>query len=322
MTANRVRVGMVGTGGIGRVHLANLTKIDQAQLVAVCDVNEASVAEICETYGITGYTDYEAMLAAERLDALFICVPPFAQGTLVEQAAARGIHLLVEKPIGLAMEEVERKLKAIQDAQILASTGYCLRYLDIVAQAKAYVADKTIAMVRGHYLTSFVQTPWWREQAKSGGQLVEQATHTLDMMRYLAGDVSKVYAHAALRVMGDVPGLDIPDVTSVSLAFSSGAIGTLDTTFTQPDHRTGVEVLGKGFRLQISGRDLTIVDAEGTRTYSSTLDFYLAQDEAFIRAVATGDETLILAPYAQALQTLKVTLAANESAKSGSPVKL
>ncbi|MET3287841.1 UNVERIFIED_CONTAM: putative dehydrogenase [Brevibacillus sp. OAP136] len=322
MAANKVRVGMVGTGGIGRVHLANVNKIEQAQLVAVCDVNEASVAEICETYGVAGYTDYEAMLAAEQLDALFICVPPFAQGTLVEQAAARGIHLLVEKPIGLAMEEVERKLKAIQDAQILTSTGYCLRYLDIVAQAKAYLANKTIAMVRGHYLTSFVQTPWWREQAKSGGQLVEQATHTLDMMRYLVGDVSKVYANAALRVMEDVPGLDIPDVTSVSLTFSSGAIGTLDTTFTQPDHRTGVEVLGKGFRLQISGRDLTIVDAEGTHSYSSTLDFYLAQDVAFIRAVATGDETLILAPYAQALQTLKVTLAANESAKSGSPVTL
>ncbi|MBG9568607.1 Gfo/Idh/MocA family oxidoreductase [Brevibacillus agri] len=317
-----IQIGMIGVGGIGQHHLKGLLADERVRVTAVCDVNKEAAASTAEQIGAAGYTSWRELLAHEQLDALFVCVPPFAHEEIEEQAAARGIHLFVEKPIGLDLETVTRKQAAIEKAGIISATGYCLRYLDIVQQARDYLADKQIALVSGHYLTKFVETPWWRQMGKSGGQLVEQATHTLDMMRFLAGDVEKVYAQMALMASQDIDGIDIPDVSAVSLSFATGAIGQLDTCFIQADHRTGVEILGKHFRVQIDGRKLTITDEAGTRTTEATVDMYRKQDRAFVTAIETGDASLVLSPYASAKKTLAVTLAANQSAKSGTPVTI
>lgn len=317
-----LRIGFVGVGGIANVHLKNLSQNENVKLVALCDIAEETVRKKAGEYGAAAYTDADSMLELEQLDALFLCVPPFAHGELEQKAAARGLHLFVEKPLGLDMETVRGKAEAIRKAGIMSGSGYCLRYLDTVEKAKQYLQNKEIAMVRAHYITSFVQTPWWRESAKSGGQLVEQSTHTVDLVRYLAGDITKLYANMELMVMKDIPGLNIPDVGTVSLVFASGAIGHVDTSFTQHDHRTGIEILGRDFRVIIDGVNLSIVEKEKTVTYTSRMDFYKEQDNAFVEALVSNRPELILSPYADAMKTLEVTLAANESARTGIPVVL
>jgi predicted dehydrogenase len=316
-----VRVAIVGVGGIAAEHLKNLEENQEAELVAVCDINKASADKVAQMYNVVPYTDFDSLLNNEEIDALFLCVPPFAHGDMEEKAAARGIHLFVEKPVGLDMETVERKAKAIRDSGIIAGTGYCLRYLDTVAIAREYLQDKTIAMVRAHRFGSLVTVPWWKETAKSGGQLVEQTTHNLDLLIYLAGDVDKVSADMALRVMGDVPGIDIPDVYSVNLRFASGAVGHLDTSFVeQPDGRSSLEVIGRGFRVSLDGTSLTIMEKDKTITYKSQVNFYKEQDDSFIHAVNTGDASGILVPYEVAVRTLEVSLAAHRSSESGTSV--
>jgi predicted dehydrogenase len=318
-----VRVAVVGVGGIAAEHLKNVQENEEAVLVAVCDIVKASVEKAAQQYNVVPYTDFDAMLENEEIDALFLCVPPFAHGEMEEKAAARGIHLFVEKPVGLDMETVERKAKAIQDAGVIAGTGYCLRYLDTVAKAREYLQGKTIAMVRAHRFGSLVTVPWWREMAKSGGQLIEQTTHNLDLLLYLAGDVDKVSADMALRVMEDVPGIDIPDVYSVNLRFASGAVGHLDTSFVeQPDGRSSLEVIGRGFRVTLDGTALTIMEKDKTVTHKSRVNFYKEQDDAFIHAVLTKDASVILAPYAEAARTLQVSLAAHQSSDSGTSVSI
>ncbi|QHW33694.1 Gfo/Idh/MocA family oxidoreductase [Paenibacillus rhizovicinus] len=320
---SKVRVGFVGAGGIASAHMEALVRNEKVQLTAVCDVVQASAHRAAEKYGMQAYSDFDSLLDAEEVDALFVCVPPFAHGDIEEKACAKGIHLFVEKPLGLDMNVIRKKAAIIRDAGIMSSSGYVLRYLDTASKARAYLQGKTIGMVRAHYMTGFVSTPWWRDMAKSGGQLVEQTTHTVDMVRFLAGDVSKVYAQMALRVMGDIENLNIPDVGTVALTFESGAIGHVDTCFIQPDHRVGVEVQGKDFRVLVEGSKLTITDKEGTQTVNSeTEDIMFAQDSAFIDAVITGNRSLILAPYDDALRTVEITLAANQSALSGNPVQL
>lgn len=318
-----VRVAVVGVGGIAAEHLKHLQSNEDAELVAVCDIVKENAEKVANQYNAVPYTDFDAMLDNEELDALFLCVPPFAHGDMEEKAAARGIHLFVEKPVGLDMETVERKAKAISNAGIIAGTGYCLRYLDTVAIAKEYLQGKTIAMARAHRFGSLVTVPWWREMAKSGGQLTEQTTHNLDLLLYLAGDVKRVSADMALRVMGDVPGIDIPDVYSVNLRFASGAVGHLDTSFVeQPDGRSSLEVIGRGFRVTLDGTSLSIMEKDKTVTYKSKVNFYKEQDDAFIQAVLTGDASGILAPYPVAVRTLQVSLAAHQSSDSGTSLTL
>jgi predicted dehydrogenase len=319
---SKVKVGFVGVGGIAGVHLENVSKNSHADIVAVCDIAEENAKKKGLQYNASAYTDIDEMLEKETLDAVFVCVPPFAHGDIEEKIVKRGIHLLVEKPLGLDIETVQKKAKIIKDSGVICGVGYCLRYLDTVAKAKEYLKDKSIAMVRGHYITSFVPTPWYREMNKSGGQLVEQSTHTLDLMRYLAGEIDNVYANMSLQVLSDIPNMDIPDVTSVNVTFKSGAVGHLDSSMIQVDHRSGVEILGRDFRILIDGADLSIVEKDSTITYKSKVDFYQEQDRVFIEAVMKGDPTLLLSNYEDGAKTLAATLAANKSNEVGLPIKL
>ncbi|MBS4220423.1 Gfo/Idh/MocA family oxidoreductase [Bacillus sp. FJAT-49711] len=318
----KVKVGFVGVGGIATVHLKNVSENENAEIVAVCDINEENAKKQGEAYNATFYTDLDLMLEDEQLDALFVSVPPFAHGEIEEKAIKKGIHLLVEKPVELDLEVAKEKAKVIRDSGVINASGYCLRYLDTIQKAKEYLADKEIAMVRGQYISSFVQTPWYRIKSKSGGQLVEQATHVMDLMAYLGGGIEKVSANMSLQVMDDIENIDIPDVTSVNVTFSSGAVGHLDCSFTQPDHRMGVEVLGRDFRVELVGTSLKIVEKDHTETYDSEVDFYEVQDRAFIEAVRTNNQDLILASYEDGLKTLAVTLAANQSNQEDKVIRL
>ncbi|MDR0270711.1 Gfo/Idh/MocA family oxidoreductase [Paenibacillus sp.] len=316
-----IRIGVVGAGIIAAEHMKHIHQNGHAELVAVCDVAPGAAESAVRQYGGTAYTSYDEMLKQEKLDALFICVPPFAHGEMEEKAAERGIHLLVEKPLGLNMEEVHRKAEVLTQSGIITGSGYCLRYIESVQRAKRYLQGKEIAMVRAYRFGSLPPNPWWVDHSKSGGQLVEQTTHNLDLMMYLAGDVRKVSADMALLLCRSVPGITTPDAASVNMVFDSGALGHIDTGFfPQPDGRASLEIMGRDFRLTLEGKDLTIMESEQTTIFRGKSDFYKSQDDAFIHAVETGDRSLILAPYCTAMRTLEVTLAANESAKTGQPV--
>lgn len=316
-----IRVAFVGVGGIAQTHLKALGANEHAEVVAACDVVQERAEAAGQTYGLKAYTDVDLMLDREKPDALFICVPPFAHADLEEKAVSRGIHLLVEKPLGLDIDVIRAKAERIRQAEIIAASGYCLRYQDIAQQARTYLSGKEIGMVRAHYLCGFVETPWWRDITKSGGQLVEQATHTVDMTRYLAGDVLSVYARMGFGMLEDKAGASIPSVATVCLDFESGAIGHIDTACIQPDWRSAIEVFGRDYRLTLSGRKLSILEGETLSEFEGeSVSAYKAQDDAFIEAIRSGDRSLIRSTYDDALKTAEVTLAANTSARTGMPV--
>jgi predicted dehydrogenase len=318
----KVRVGFVGAGGIANVHLQHISKNEMAEVTAICDIHEETVLQKAKEYGGAAYTNVDEMFEKEQLDALFISVPPFAHGEIEEKAARKGIHLMVEKPLGLDYQTVAKKAEIIKQSGIICGSGYCLRYLDTVAKAKEYLQDKKTAMVRGHYLSSFVPTPWYREWEKSGGQLVEQSTHIVDLARYLGGEINQVYANMSLQVHHNVPNITIPDVTSVNFVYESGAVGHIDSTFAQFDHRMGIEVMGEEFRLVIDGVNLTIIEKDSNQSFKSEVDFYQEQDRMFIEAIVKGDRNLLLSSYEDGLKTLAVTLAANQSQETALPVRV
>lgn len=319
-----LRLGFVGAGEITREHLKAVKEYPNAEISAICDIVKENVDKVAQQYGARAYVDFDTMLDCEQLDALFVCVPQFARGEIEEKAARKGIHLFVEKPLGLNMETTRRKADVLRESGVIVSTGYCLRYMDIVEKAKQYLLGKQIALVRAYRFGSVYGPSWWRDFAKSGGQLVDQTTHNIDLMRYLVGDIKKVSADMALIILKQLPGTTAPDVSSVNFVFESGALGQISTSFIpQPDSksRSSLEIMGENFRLTIDGfSTLTIVEKEQTVIVNSHIDFYKAQDESFLNAIITNDRSLIRASYEDAMKTLEVTLAANESAKSGNSV--
>ncbi|HEV2123028.1 MAG TPA: Gfo/Idh/MocA family oxidoreductase, partial [Chloroflexota bacterium] len=279
-----VRIGFAGTGGIAAAHLLNLVRIPDADVVALYDLER----ERCEVAmrRINGqqdqaarpggpeprklqakvYTDFRTMLAEAGLHAVYICVPPFAHGELEFAAIDAGVALFVEKPVSLSLDLARQVSEAIQEKNLVSSSGYQTRYAEAADRTKELIANKPVGMALGFYLGGLPGTPWWRVQAQSGGQLVEQATHTVDLMRWLLGDVARVYSAGSLRVMKDTPNFDIFDSSTAVLHFASGVIGNISNTSilgsgTAAGAPSGVHLISQDQRLEVWGNTLKVISA-------------------------------------------------------------
>jgi len=318
-----LRVGLIGAGNIAQTHLRAIAGTADVRLTAVCDVVEQRAREAAQNYGGKPYTDYRTMLEQEDLQALFICVPPDAHSTMEEEAAARGVHLLVEKPVTLTLEEARRKQAAIEQAGIIAAAGYCLRYSPLVDKVREWLGQgfQTV-LAEARYWGGTPEAPWWPDYAKSGGQLVEQTTHVVDLLRFLVGEVAEVQAQYTRAAAPDDPAFTVPTAGSVSLRFTGGAVGTISTSCVVGAFEAGVNLLGPDGAIRYTYGEASLIRGRNTVTEKPTGDMYAIQDRAFLKAVATGDTSLLRCTYADAVKTLALTLAANQSAAEGHPVNL
>lgn len=317
------RVGFIGCGGFGRHHMGKLADIDGVELVAYYDVDLNKAKECSNQFGGKAFDSYQEMLDKATLDAVYICLPPFAHGEIEKAVIAEGLPFFVEKPIALSASVAEEIQEELEKKGLFASVGYHFRYLDTVEKAKERLSGREVGMVLGWWLGGFVGLPWWGVYAQSGGQFVEQTTHIFDLARYLVGEVEEVYAYTALRLLKDIPNIDVPDVGVCNLKFENGAVGNISNTcITRAGGKIGLAVYCKDLVVDIAGRRVTVIEPEKEEFFDSEVDPYEVEDRVFIEAVRSGDRSAIRSSYADALRTLKVTLAANESAHTGRPVKV
>jgi predicted dehydrogenase len=204
--------------------------------------------------------------------------------------------------------------------------GYQVRYSSAVAEARAAIGDQPIGLALGTYLGGLPGSPWWRLQARSGGQVVEQATHVVDLMRFVVGEVDWVHAQAATRLLADVPNLDIADVSLACLRFDSGVIGSLTNTCALrgvPDEHWdhGLTLIARDLSVRMWLGTARIARPGEVRHLSDDGSASYALDAAFIDAVATGDRSGIRSTYADGVASLRVTLAIEESVRSGQAVR-
>jgi len=315
-----VRVGFIGTGGIASNHFGNLERIPEAQVVAVHDVQRPRAEHAGRRWGAQVFDDYHDLLA--EVDAVYICVPPFAHGELELAAAAAGKHLFVEKPVALSLETARRVQEAVERAGVITSVGYHWRYLEGVDRAREILARRGnhIAMLLGWWLGGLPSVSWWRVQGQSGGQLVEQTTHLFDLARSFAGEVAEVFAVGNRRTLTDVEHMSVDDVGTVTLRFATGVIGQVANTCILPYHSAGLTILTRQGTLELTSASLKVTERNVTTEYRHTNNPYLVEDQVFIEAVRTGDPSRIRSTYADAVRTLAVTLACTESIAAGRPV--
>ena len=331
VSTSRVRIGAIGTGGIATTHFRNLATIAGVELAAFCDVarDRAEAAAAKFNPGARVYTDYQALLAARDLDAVYVAVPPFAHGDIEPAVVEAGLPMYVEKPVALSLATAHHVQHAIETKHALVCVGYHWRYTPAVERVQELLADATIGLVYGYYTTRPPQGKGWLVlQERSGGQMVEQTTHIVDLARLVAGDVATVYARFANRVTGPHPAFTAADVGTATLQFASGALGTISNCWLVPvNHLSGLQLWTDKGLIDFTQRSLTVRKDDETQDIPlpppppGVSGHYYA-DKAFVDAVRTGDRSLIRTPYDQAVKTLAVSLAAAESAATGEPVRL
>lgn len=320
------RVGFIGSGGIARSHTKALSALGGVEFVAFCDLVEDRARSYSDEYGGKPYTDFRRMLDAEKMDAVYICLPPFAHTDEVELAAEKGIDIFIQKPIALDMDLANRMVRAVENAGVRSQVGYQLRFGMGVQRAKALLEEGELGQVTlalGKYVCNFLGGSWWRDPAKSGGQIVEQSTHAVDLMRYLCGDIGRVCSEMDVRYWTEVEDLGIEDVSATSLRFTSGAVGSMIATTGGYLSKWIVDlsIFTKKAALDIPDPNSLRITwgADGGREeyHSESTDMSLAEARHFIGAVRDGGDTIT--PISEGAKTLAVTLAIRESGLGKEP---
>lgn len=313
------RVGLIGAGGVAQRHARVLSGLPDVQVVGVTDVMPEAAAKLAEEYGTRALPDARALLA-EGLDAAYVCVPPFAHGPAERGVLEAGIPLFVEKPIAINLDVAHEIAGLIAQRNVLTAVGHHWRYLEIVEEARKLLSDRPVRLVTGAWLDKVPPVAWWPHRDRSGGPVVEQAAHVLDLARHLVGEVTEVTA-AANGTPPPVEGADVDGATVATLRFAGGAVGSLAATCVLGwKQRAGLEIYADGLALDISETGLVVRDADGTRTVESDPDSArVAVDRAFIQAVR-GESDDVRVPYAEALRTHTLALAVSEAAATGRTV--
>lgn len=316
------RIGFIGAGCIAQRHLGVLQQVEDVRIIACADPDLPRAAAIASRFGAHAYRSHQEMLEAEDLDAVYICVPPFAHGAPELDAIRGGLPFFVEKPISLDIRTAMTVAREVLDHSLITAVGYHWRYLHTVEEARDLLVENPAHLISGYWLDQTPPPQWWWLQNYSGGQMVEQTTHIIDLARHLVGEVTHVYGQCSHYARPDFPGLDVATASTASLRFASGAIGNLSSTcLLRWGHRTGLHLFSDGLAIELTDRDIMIDVGRGRPIRQAEGDPVWREDCDFIGAVR-GMPSRIRCSYAEALKTHRVALAIAESARSGRPIAL
>lgn len=319
---NKTRLGFIGAGGIAQRHLGVLEQFDDVELVGFADPDVDRAVQSAGRFGARAYGNFAELLDDPNLDAVYICIPPFAHGEPERLAIARGLPFFVEKPLSLEIDIAEAVAAQVEAADLVTAVGYHWRYIDTVEEARRRLADRPPQLLSGYWLDSTPPPQWWWHQDQSGGQMVEQTTHIIDLARYLAGDVTQVFGLAGHKDREQFPGLDVATASTASLRFANGAIGNLASTcLLNWGHRVGLHVFGEGLALELTDHDIMIDVGAGRPVQHAQGDPVWREDRDFIDAVR-GEPNRIRCSYGEALKTHRVALAINQSAREGRAIDI
>lgn len=342
------KLAIIGCGGIGRYHLNHFLKMDDVHIAGVCDLIQDRAAEFAKEANCSAFTDFVDMYDKVAPDMVFICVPPYCHGDIEYETIRRGIHMFVEKPVGLEPQQFLKIRDMVKQANIITASGLQLRYESNIVKLKEFAAQHKIVQMNLCRIGGIPDTPWWKVRKQSGGQLVEQTIHQVDMARNIMGEPDEVFAMGGHNIVKGIDGFDVEDMSVTLVRFKSGALGTITTgcyakngatadnklTFGAVDARADYYMFDKvaiygdvvtaesAKRNEVVKGDGRMLQLNQALEYKPEGDCGMLCDHTFIEAVNTGDASRILSPYDDAVKSVLFTLACNESMVTGKPVKV
>jgi predicted dehydrogenase len=314
-----VRAGLVGAGGVGARHARTLAGFDDVDLVAICDPVAAAAEALAGEVDARHVPDLTGLLAV-GLDAVWLCVPPFAHGELELSVVRAGLPFFVEKPLAADLGVAEHVAAAVAAAGLPTATGYHWRHLDTVERARSALAGAAVRLVDARWWSTTPPPVWWSRQERSGGQVVEQATHLLDLVRLLAGEVVEVVGASA---PSSAAGRDVPDAGAAVLRLECGAVGTVSVSCVLPAlTAAGLEVVGDGIALELTETALRVRTRDGEVRAEPEVDARRAVDRAFVDLLSGRGGAPGTVDVAEALRTHRLAWAVSEATRTGGTVRV
>ncbi len=336
-----IRIGFIGAGWVGTVHTQSLAKIPGVEVVAVYNHNLPRAQSFIADHApkAKAYDDWKKMLETEKLDAVYVGLPPGAHCGQTELAAQRGCHLFLEKPIALTLDRAQSIAAAVRAAGVKCQIGHHQRHTAPVRKLKQMLTDGSAGrplLMQGRFFANNLFPAWWRDPNMGGGQLIEQAIHTYDLARHFFGEPEIVTAFADKLFHDRFPDYQVDDVSASTIRFKNRAIASLCAAncyephggstlmtilcekvmveFKSPDEATFVRHGGKKSE-EIAKSDVKV---ETIKQDGSAYDEINANFIGALRGEAT-----LRSGIDDGVESLRLVLAASKSSKeNGAPQKM
>ncbi len=268
----KFRIGVIGLGMASAPHARSLLDLsDRVEVTAAYAPSAARREKFAEAYGLPVTGDLDAVFSDSTIDAVLILTPPATHLELVEQAAASGKHVLLEKPLDVTPARARAIVSAADAAGITLGIVFQNRFRRAVLELRALLAEGRLGEIVG----ASVRVSNWRGQSyydepgrgtlarDGGGVLLTQAIHTIDLLISLAGLPASVFAHA---VTSPLHRMETEDLVAGTLRFANGAIGTLSaTTSAYPGFPERIDLIGTKGTAVLEGDMLAVEFLDGSR---------------------------------------------------------
>lgn len=298
MVDDRVRVGVVGLGRMGKFHAANLAgRVPLADLVRIVDADEGTARDISgRLREVEWSTDYADLLEDSEIEAVIVASPTPLHADMVEAAAEAGKHVFCEKPISLEVERTYEVVEAAREAGIKLQVGFHRRFDPDYRRAWEKIRAGEVGEVF-LFRTSLrdMQAPGFDYIKGSGGFFADVTLHDFDAARWLIGEISEVTAFGA--ALSDPLGFeeaDDIDNAVVAVRFAGGALGVIDNSRVAGyGYECSSEVMGSKATLRVDNHRRASVE---TLTRDSSHQDYVSDFvERFADAYAAGLESFVRA---------------------------
>lgn len=265
------RSAVIGCGDVSIVHLEAIEGLDSVELVGICDIDAAAAQEAHRKYDVPAFTDHRALFEVARPEVVHICTPHDRHVPVALDCLARGIHVVLEKPVAATVPEAERLIAAAA-AHPDVKIGVCFqnRYNVATSTVRELLDSGELGAVLGGHGTVvwhrtpqyYAARPWRGTKAGSGGGvLINQAIHTIDLLQWFLGEVSSVGGYVGRTPRAGGP--EVEDSAVLTLDHRGGARSVLfATTANVVDSPVTVEIDTEAATLTIRD-DLTIHYKDG-----------------------------------------------------------
>lgn len=276
-----IRYAIAGCGaGIAESHLAALAKLPGARIVGMCDVSAERGQPRADAAGVPFFTDHVAMIDATKPDVVSICTPHPFHPVIAIDAFQRGAHVLTEKPMAISVADADRMIDAADKAGRILAVNFQMRFRPAAQRARKFIDDGELGdLVRVQVTECWFRTeayfktsPWrgtWRTEG--GAILMNQSTHTMDLLYYFAGKPAKVWGWTRTRLHH----IECEDTAQAMLEMGNGAPGYFSSSTAEMlgGPRQRITIIGERGAFELADNTLTLTRFQpDIRTFSETSD--------------------------------------------------
>jgi len=274
-----IKAAIIGLGKMGISHLAMLNAHPNVDVVGVCDTSGFVTGVMGKVTDLSYYSDYKKMLKEVELDCVMIATPNFTHTRIVLDCLNRGLHVFVEKPFCLNVNEGKETVELAEKKKVVNQVGYHNKFIGAFSKVKELIDENVIGDIYaihgeayGPVVLKTKGGTWRSKKAEGGGCLHDYASHVVDLMNYYVGVPEKVRGTSLPKIFSR----DVEDAVYSTLFYSSGITGQLSINWSEPTYRkmsTLITIQGNKGKI--------VVDRQECKIYLSEANKNLGLDEGW-----------------------------------------